>query len=301
MVDVQREECKRNLNLVNVLIVTVEMLVEKKNHHVCIFVLSAKNVGGGDWMKTNKIYDEDCLEGMKRLSNESIDLIFADPPFNVGKKYGSSDRREDYYEWCEKWIDLGFKKLKDSGTFYLMTITRHLEKLYPMLGSRGVFINQVNWRNVSASNSKRNFWNSYQPILVYGKTKSYVFNTYIQRRKVQERWGGYSTQPQGQLLDYWDDIPFVYAGSIHHKEAILIPGTNKKVHPTQMPVALATRAILFSTNKNDMVLDPFMGSGTTAVACKYLDRHFIGFEINKKYCTMIEQRLEAERTLWDIK
>lgn len=251
-------------------------------------------------MKTNIIYNEDCLEGMKRLSDESVDLIFADPPFNVGKKYGSNDRRNDYYEWCEEWIDICFKKLKDTGTFYLMAITRHLEKLYPMLGSRGVFINQVCWKNVSASQGKRTFWNSYQPILVYGKSENYTFNTYAQRRKVQKRWGKYSTKPQGQLLDYWDDIPFVYAGSIRHKEAIIKPGTNRKVHPCQMPEALATRAILFSTNENNTVLVPFAGTGTTLAMAKRYNRHYIGYEINKEYCDIAIKRLVEEDTLFNI-
>lgn len=232
---------------------------------------------------------------MSEVDNESVDMVFADPPFNVGKKYGlEGDRRVDYYGWCEEWIDICFKKLKNTGTFYLMTLTRHLEKLYPMLGSRGVFINQVCWRNVSANHSKRSFWNSYQPILVYGKTKNYIFNTYARTRKIEKknlRWGGYSTRPRGQLLDYWEDIPFVYAGSIKHKEAILKPGTNRKAHCAQMPEGLAIRAILFSTNKGDIVLDPFSGIGTVAAACIKTDRKFIAYEIVPKYVEMSKKRI----------
>ncbi len=252
-------------------------------------------------MKLDIIYNEDCLVGMKKLSDETVDLIFADPPFNVGKKYGSNDRRDDYYEWCEKWIEECFRILKDTGTIYLMTITRHLEKLYPMLGSRGIFINQVCWKNVSASQGKRTFWNSYQPILVYGKSENYIFNTYAQIRKVQRRWGGYSTQPRGQLLDYWDDFPFIYAGSIHHREAIIEPGTNRKAHPCQMPQMLAIRAILFSTNENDIALAPFAGSGTTLAMAKCLNRHYIGYETNSEYIKLIYKRLAKEDTLFDRK
>jgi len=254
--------------------------------------------------KIDIIYNKSCLP-MDEIDNKSVDMIFSDPPFNIGKDYGPrGDRRSDYYEWCEEWIDKCFQKLKDTGTFYLMTLTRHLEKLFPMLGSRGVFINQVMWRNVSASHSKRGFWNSYQPILVYGKTKDYIFNTYAQTRTILKknlRWGGYSTQARGQLLDYWDDIPFVYAGSIHHQEAILKPGTNEKAHICQMPIALAVRAILFSTNKGDIISAPFIGSGTTAIACKRTNRHYIGYEINEHYYNdIILPRLEAEKTLWDL-
>jgi DNA modification methylase len=119
---------------------------------------------------------------------------------------------------------------------------------------------------------------------VFGKTDKHKFNTYAQRRDITKfRWGRYRTKPQGQLLDYWDDIPFVYAGAITHPEAILSPGTNKKAHPTQMPLSLALRCILFSTDAGDTVLDPFSGSGTTGAACIKLDRNFIGIERESEY------------------
>lgn len=237
----------------------------------------------------NKIYNMDCVEGMKQIKDESIDMIFADPPFNVGKKYGddiTKDNRSDYYSWCEEWINEGFRVLQPHGTFYLMTIDRHLEKKFPMMGARGVFINLVKWRNVSACHDKRRFWGSTQPILVYGKTENYKFNTYAVTRRItveNQRWGGYSTSPKGQFLDYWDDIPFIYAGSVHHKEAILEPGTNSKAHPAQMPIGLPERGIRFSTDENDIVLDPFLGTGSTAIAAIRSGRRFIGFEKDKKF------------------
>ncbi len=155
----------------------------------------------------------------------------------------------------------------------------------------GVFINKVEWRNVSAFHGKRGFWSSTQPIAVFGKTDKYKFNTYAQRRKIEWlRWGGYSTKAQGQLLDYWDDIAFVYAGSVAHPEAILRPGTNQKVHPTQMPVNLAARCILFSTDTGDSVLDPFSGSGTTGAACIKLGRHFVGIERESEYVKLALDR-----------
>ena len=243
----------------------------------------------------------DVLEVLQSLESESVDMVFADPPFNVGIKYAgkaSNDDRADYPEWCAAWIAECFRVLKSTGTFYLMTITRHLEHLYPSMKAHGVFINQVNWRNVASTNSKRCFWNEYQPILVYGKTAEYKFNTYAQTRKIAKanmRWGGYTTEPKGQLLDYWDDIPFVYAGSIAHSEAILKPGTNEKAHPAQMPVNLPARAILFSTDEGDVVLDPFSGSGTTWEAAEKLGRVFIGIEREAEYVAMANQRLAKAR------
>lgn len=247
-----------------------------------------------------QLFPGDCLEILSGIADQSIDMIFADPPFNVGIKYSGqiSDRRLDYYEWCEAWIDQCFRVLKPTGTIYLMTLTRHLESLYPMMKARGKFINQINWHNVASTNGKRSFWNEYQPILVYGKTTDYKFNTYAQTRIIADknlRWGGYSTEPKGQLLDYWNDIPFVYAGSIAHPEAILSPGTNSKAHPAQMPVNLAARCILFSTDEGDTVLDPFCGIGTTGTACIKLNRSFIGIEQSEEYCQLIQERWQRQR------
>ena len=240
------------------------------------------------------IYHGDCREILPQL-DVKVDLMFADPPFNVGKKYGrNGDRRDDYYGWCESWIDLCFAKLVDSGSIYLMLIPRHLQEIYPMLGSRGVFINEIHWRNVSAAHSKRGFWNTYQPILLYGKTENYTFNTYAQTRKNMERWTEWFTGAKGQMQDYWDDIPFVYAGSIHHKEAILKPNSNEKVHPCQMPNELAVRAIMFSSNEGNLILDPFLGSGTTCYCAKKLNRHSIGIEISEKYCEIAAKRCSQE-------
>jgi adenine-specific DNA-methyltransferase len=240
------------------------------------------------------LYEGDCLKIMKGLPSESVDMVFADPPFNIGKKYGgksNTDSRSDYYEWCASWIAEGFRLLKPTGTFYLMTIPRHVFRMGIEMEKHGVFINKVEWRNVSALHNKRGFWSSTQPIIVFGKTDKYKFNTYAQRRKItQLRWGCYSSKPQGQLLDYWDDIPFVYAGAIAHPEAILVPGTHKKVHPTQMPINLAVRCILFSTDVGDTVLDPFSGSGTTGVACIKLDRCFIGIEREGEYVELSRKR-----------
>jgi DNA modification methylase len=240
----------------------------------------------------------DCLDYMRTMPAGSVDMVFADPPFNVGVKYAGkagNDDRADYPEWCSAWIAECFRILKPTGTFYLMTITRHLEHIYPSMKAHGVFINQVNWRNVSSTNSKRCFWNEYQPILVYGKTVEYKFNQYAQTRKISKanmRWGGYTTEPKGQLLDYWNDIPFVYAGSIAHSEAILKPGTNEKAHPAQMPVDLPARAILFSTDEGDIILDPFNGSGSTGIACVNLNRNYIGIDCEPEYIEMTKKRIE---------
>jgi len=249
-----------------------------------------------DDMDTNVIAQGDCLELLGMIPDESVDLVFTDPPFNVGKKYGTSDRRNDYREWCAEWIAQCFRILKPTGSFYLMTLPKHLEWKMPIMASYGVFINLITWRNVSARGKKNAFWGEYQPIMLYGKTEKYVFHTYAERQANQEdRWGGWSGQKQGQLKDRWggedDPLPFVYAGSIIHKEAIIIPGTKKKAHPCQMPLGLPERGIRFSTNENDIVVDPFMGSGTTPIACLKLNRRYIGMEISPLFFQLAGDRI----------
>ncbi len=238
---------------------------------------------------------------MRGLPPESVDLIFADPPFNVGKKYGNGhddqDSAANYYAWCEQWIAECFRLLAATGTIYLMTITRHLARLYPMLASRGVFVNQINWRNVAAAHSKRGFWNSYQPILVYARTQDYIFNHYAQARSVdpasaKHSWESKRDPDHHRLLDEWPDIPNVYAGSSVHPEGILKPGTNSKLHPAQLPVALPERAILFSTNPGGLVLDPFAGVGACGLAALKHDRRYMGAEQNAEFAGVARQRLE---------
>lgn len=245
-----------------------------------------------------ELYCGNCIDIMEEIHTNSIDLIFADSPFNIGKKYTDiKDSRADYYSWLGIWIRRCFKLLKDTGSFYNMTMEKHIWYIAYIMQKYGVFINNVKWRNCSSSHSKRSFWSSCQPILIYGKTEKYIFNTYAQTRTIEERnlrWGGYSTEPRGQLLDYWDDIPFIYAGSVHHPEAIIKKGTNKKAHPCQMPEGLPKRAMLFSTEKGGIVLDPFMGSGTTAVACEKLNRRWIGIELSEEYCEIAKRRIQKE-------
>jgi len=249
----------------------------------------------------NSIITGDAVKVLKGIKAGSVDMVFADPPFNVGIKYSGSSNKDNidmYPDWCASWITECFRILKPTGTIYLMTITRHLENLYPAMKEYGVFINQVNWRNVASVNSNRSFWNEFQPILVYGKTDKYKFNTRPQTSKTTDRnkrWGGYTTEAKGQLLDYWPDIPFVYAGSVFHPEAIIEKGTNKKAHRAQMPVGLPERAMLFSTDKGDTVLDPFTGSGTTWEACEKHGRNFIGIEQSTEYVKIANKRIEDYR------
>lgn len=246
-----------------------------------------------------ELYAGDCLDVVSGWGDASVDLIFTDPPFNIGKNYGASstDRKGDYVDWCRKWISECFRLLKPTGVFYLKTLSKHLDWKMPMMAEHGVFISLIIWRNVSAARDVRRFWNSFEPILCYGRTPDYKFNRYAEQRETGRLnyWAsGRNERRKGQIMDYWDDISPVYAGSIVHDEAVLKPGTRRKEHPCQMPTGLATRAISFSSDPGDMVVDIFNGSGTTGVAAKQLGRRYRGIDINPDYIELSRHRLRQE-------
>lgn len=243
------------------------------------------------------IYNADAMEVIGEL--DDVSFVFADPPFNVGIRYGEyndSIDEQDYDKWQARWITAGFEALSDDGTFYLMTITKHLPVVFAEMSRHGTFISQVVWKNVAAVGSKRYYWRQYQPIVAYGKTNDYYFDTYaLTRDSGFRRWGGYSTAHKGQMGDIWDDIPFIYAGSIHHKEAIMEAGSNSKAHPAQMPEALAIRMLSFSYPHHGIAVDLFMGSGTLLRAAKDLCIPAVGFDISERYCELAANRLRQPK------
>lgn len=245
--------------------------------------------------KNIQLYCGDCLEIMSTFSSESIDLCFLDPPFNLGKKYKLyNDKRDDYWEWVEKWFSEVVRLLKSSGSVYFMHYEDGLFEVLKLVEKFKLSLqNIIIWKNVTSVHSKTKFVRAYQPIVFATKSASYYFDTYFETRENRFKLWGKKRQKRekGQLLDIWDDIPFVFAGSVIHKEAILEPGTRRKAHPCQMPEALSTRIVGFSCPSNGVVLDPFMGSGTVAASCLKLGRGFIGIELDPYYLSLVEKRI----------
>lgn len=248
----------------------------------------------------DKIICGDCLDVMQGMPDECVDLVFADPPFNVGKAY--QDSRDNYREWCAEWIAECFRVLKPAGSFYLMTIEKHLQDKYAEMGKHGAFISQVIWKHASPLAGERRFAFNYQPIIIYGKTDEYLFNpkaqmllnTILVTRKVAKAKPELTTGYMGRVGNIWD-IGYIGGGCMAPREAILADDSKKKAHPCQMPIALAERAILFSTNELGVVLDPFMGSGTTAIAAIRAGRHWIGIELEERFCEIARQRVRIEQ------
>lgn len=244
----------------------------------------------------NKIVYCDCIEFLKSLPDGCIDLIFADPPFNYGKNYGlgNNDLKNNYYDWCEEWISECFRVLADTGSFYLMSAYNRIARIQITMEKFGIHRNTIIWRR-SYPPMKRKYVIKHQPILFFTKSNHYIFNRYAEEYHYDARDAMAKRGTEKfQMPDVWEDIKYISGGCCRSKESILGNHGKSKAHPCQMPEKLADRIIKFSSNPGDIVFDPFMGSGTTAVVAERLKRRWIGCEINKEYITLSYRRLGRE-------
>jgi len=245
----------------------------------------------------NQILQGDCLELFSEIPDESVDVTFADPPFNLKKKYNSyrdSLEFQQYLNWCEKWIGEMVRVTKPTGSIFVHNIPRWLTYYAGFLNEIADFKHWISWDAPTAPMGK-----SLQPahygILFYAKNSKK--NKYFEIRSPHKRcrrcgyllkdYGGKkaSLHPFGPLAsDVWTDIH-----RIRHNKY-------RDDHPCQLPIHLLERLILMSSDEGDIILDPFNGTGTTAIAAKRLGRNFIGFEIDNNYVSITKDKLSHEES-----
>ena len=242
----------------------------------------------------NKIIEGDCLELLNSIPNNSVEMTFADPPFNLKKKYNSykdSLEFKEYLNWCEKWIYEMVRITKPTGSILVHNIPKWLTYFATILNEKADFKHWISWDAPSAPMGKT-LQPSHYGILFYAKNQEELKNYEIRYPHKRDRKTGYllkdyggkkaSLHPFGPLVsDVWTDIHRIK----HNKR--------RDPHPCQLPIHLLERLILMTTDENDLVLDPFMGTGTTAVAAKHLGRKYIGFEIDTKYVEMTKEKLKS--------
>lgn len=255
-------------------------------------------------MIKNQIYLGDCNKIMKtQISKESIDLIFADPPYNLsgndlkwkGNKTGGDwfmvnedwDKmtEKEYKKFTKKWIKNCYRVLKNNGSIYISCTYHNIgEVLISLKESKYKINNIITWQksNSMPNMTRRVFTHSTEFIVWAVKGKNWVFN-YSDLKSINP-----DRQKDGslkQMRDVWT-IPLVQ-GRERLKDT-----NGRALHPTQKPEELLKRIILASSKKDDIVLDPFLGSGTTAVMAKKLKRDWIGIEKDNKYFSAAKKRLE---------
>ena len=243
----------------------------------------------------NKIIHGDCIEVMKGIPSNSIDVTFADPPFNLKKKYGTyKDEKDtdDYLLWCRQWILEMVRITKPSGSIFVHNIPKWLLYYAGFLNEVADFRHWIAW-DAPTSPMGKTLQPAHYGILFYAKNQKE--NKFYEIRYPHKRcrkcgyllkdYGGKKKilHPFGPLVsDNWSDIH-----RIRHNK-------HRDPHPCQLPVHLLERLILMSTDEGDIVLDPFMGTGTTAVAAARLGRRVIGIDLDPQYVEITQRKLTQE-------
>lgn len=245
--------------------------------------------------KKHKVFLGDAIEALKSLPDNSVDLIFADPPYNIGKIFNGQVEKwkteESYLEWCYEWLELCVQKLKSNGSFYVMTATQFMPYFDIFLRNKLTILSRIIWSyDSSGVQAKKYYGSMYEPILFCVKDKdNYTFNS--QDILVEAKTGA-----KRKLIDYRKSTPTVYSsekvpGNVWEYPRVRYRMEEYENHPTQKPIALLERIIKASSNEGDLVLDPFSGTFTTCFVAKELNRDSIGVEIQDEYVKIGLRRL----------
>jgi site-specific DNA-methyltransferase (adenine-specific) len=241
----------------------------------------------------DKVIEGDAIEVMREIPDNSVDMTFADPPFNLGKRYNNyhdKKRIDEYLEWSRLWLKEMVRITKPTGSIFVHHIPKWLTYFAGFLNEIAYFRHWIVWDAMSSPLGKT-LLPSHYGILWYTKEKR-GFKFYDIRSAhprcrncgiVLQDYGGKKNKmhPYGPLIsDVWKDIH-----RIKHKK-------RRDEHPCQLPIPLLERLILMTTDEGDIVLDPFVGTGTTAIAAKRLGRKYIAIDIDSKYVKIAREKLE---------
>lgn len=230
----------------------------------------------------------DSLEVLRRIKSNSVKLIFADAPYNIGKDFGNNRDKwetvEAYVNWCKEWIDECMRILTDDGSMYFMTATQHMPHLDIYVAQKYNVLCRIVWTyDSSGVQSKKMYGSLYEPILMINKSakSKYTFN--YQNIMVEAKTGAIR-----KLIDYRKDPPQPYntekvPGNVWDFSRVRFKMEEYENHPTQKPEALLERIIKASSDAGDVILDPFSGSFTTSAVAVRLGRIAVGIDMNEEY------------------
>lgn len=225
----------------------------------------------------------DAIQGMKGLPSESVDLIVTDPPYNLSKDYGETNDNlsfDNYIQFSIDWLAEAKRVLKPTGTIYVFMGMQFISYIYKILDKDlGLKFNSwITWFYTQGIGKTKGFSPRHDDILMFTKTKNHTFNLDLIR--VPQKYYRSINNMRG-----------ANPGNVWEFSHVHFCSGNRQKHPTQKPEGLIERMVLASSNEGDIVLDPFVGSGTTARVCQQLNRNFIGFDNNQEYIKMSKDRL----------
>ncbi|RME19820.1 MAG: site-specific DNA-methyltransferase [Bacteroidetes bacterium] len=247
----------------------------------------------------NKVIHQDIFAAIPFLPENFADLMFIDPPYNLTKIYKDTTFKSmnpnEYEQWFESWFQPLLKVLKPTASVYVCCDWKSSISVFHVISKYLKIRNRITWEREKGRGATTNWKNCHEDIWFATVSDEYYFNpnTVKTLRKVIAPYRTRDKQPkdwfinsdgQAYRLTYpsnlWTDITIPFWSMPENTD-----------HPTQKPEKLLAKIILASTRENDFVFDPFLGSGTTAVTAKKLNRKFCGIEINRTYCLYTLKRL----------
>jgi len=242
-------------------------------------------------MNNIKTIQGNALNLFKDLPSDSVDLIIADPPYNLGKDYGNNHDLKgfnEYLDFSANWLGQAHRVLKQTGTIYVFMGVRFISYLYNIMdGKLKMFFNSwICWHYTQGMGKKIGFSPRHDDILMFNKSQKFTFNLNTVRVP-QKYYRAINNMRGANPGDVWKFSHVHYCNP------------NRQKHPTQKPEGLIERMVLASSNEGHLILDPFAGSGTTLRVCQQLNRNCIGFELNPDYLKIIKERLNKTFTGFD--
>ncbi len=253
--------------------------------------------------KLGALYNLDVLHFLRAIDDESVDMIFADPPYNIKKaQWDTFQSQKQYVEWSMQWIKEAHRVLKPHGTLYICGFSEILADLkwaanYLFKGCKWLV-----WFYRNKANLGNDWGRSHESLLHFRKSKNFIFNIDDIRVPYNAHTLKYPRHPQAESSQYNNGNGKKYVWEPHPKGAkprdvfeipTLSNGSWEKTeHETQKPVELVKKCILASSNPGHLVVDPFGGSGTTLAVAEALERRWLGNDISKKYCKLAKERLQ---------
>lgn len=252
-------------------------------------------------MTTDSILIGDCIAGMRAMPECSVNLIVADPPYNLGKDFGiwkETERERDWLEWTREWLEAAERVLKPGGAIFVYGIHRHLCWVQCHLYQLGLtYRRQIIWNYENGfAGYTKSLSAHYEPLLWFSKGESYTYHPIREpyksaerlKHKITKNGKSWVPNPEGRMAgDVWR-FP-VLAGRRFAAERV--------AHPTQKPMLLSLRIVRHFSNPGELVLVPFAGSGSECLAARMAGRRFVGFDLNPDYVEIASGRVKA----WDEK
>ncbi|AEE96496.1 DNA methylase N-4/N-6 domain protein [Mahella australiensis 50-1 BON] len=277
---------------------TIELSDDEKSLYSSRLLYLNKPVSVSDI--TDRTINQDIFSAARFLPQQFVNLLFVDPPYNMSKTFNGNTfnkmSMDQYTQWLESWLTLLIPALKPIASLYICGDWRSSAAIFEVMSKYFIIRNRITWEREKGRGSKTNWKNASEDIWFCTVSNKYTFNAenVKLKRLVKAPYKDGSGQPKDWHYDGKNKYRLTYPSNIWTDITVPFWSMPENTHhPTQKPEKLLAKIILASSNPGDIILDPFLGSGTTSVVAKKLGRRYVGIEIDNTYCCLAEKRLAA--------